>query len=177
MGSSQNVKVLEEVPPATIKTILNRMIFKKVKQGETLAKAGSNQEPECILILDGHVGVYDINGKYETNLGGGRIIGEDMFSLNYGETVSRTKSFQTLTNARVFVLSILARDHLLASGHLKYEKIPKLQGVGSTKVLPATSTPNTNLANLKEVRAHYGAGSKEYREAVDSVKRREGEKT
>ena len=102
----KSVKVLEEVPPATVKTILNRMTFKKVKPGVTLAKAGSNQEPICILIFDGHVGVYDINGKYKTNLGGGRMIGENMFSLDYGETMSRTSTFQTLTNTKIFVLNI-----------------------------------------------------------------------
>ena len=99
------------------------------------------------------------------------MIGENMFSLDYGETMSRTSTFQTLTNTKIFVLNILARDHLIASGHIKYEKIQAEEDVASTKVLPTTSVENTTLKNLKVIRAQYGASSKEYREAVEAAKR------
>ena len=83
---------------------------------------------------------------------------------NFYCTAETFSGFQTLTNTKIFVLNILARDHLIASGHIKYEKIQAEQNVASTKVLPTSSAENTTLTDLKAIRAQYGAASKEYRD-------------
>ena len=166
-----NVKILSGFPPKTINTILKRMTYKTVKPGETVLALGKKQEPVCIIIVLGHVGVYNLNGTYESNLGSGRVVGGDMFSMEHGQTVNQTKSLQALTECKILTLTAMARDHLIASGHLIFDNVDVEEEsmVHNTKVAPVTPETTTNIEKLKGLRTKYGAGSVEYKEAVKTM--------
>jgi hypothetical protein len=166
-----NVKILSGLAPKTINTILKRMTYKTVKPGETVLALGKKQEPVCIIIVLGHVGVYNLNGTYESNLGSGRVVGGDMFSMEHGQTVNQTKSLQALTECKMLTLTAMARDHLIASGHLIFDNVDVEEEsmVHNTKVAPVTPETTTNIEKLKDLRTKYGAGSVEYKEAVKTM--------
>ena len=147
------------------------MTYKTVKPGETGLALGKKQEPVCIIIVLGHVGVYDLNGTYESNLGSGRVVGGDMFSMEHGQTVNQTKSLQALTECKMLTLTAMARDHLIASGHLIFDNVDVEEEsmVHNTKVAPVTPETTTNIEKLKDLRTKYGAGSVEYKEAVKTM--------
>ena len=165
-----SIKELSKLPPSTIQTILNRMKLKSYKAKDIVVPSGRNMEAKLFIICSGHV-IEKKNKVYHTNLGPGKVIGADLFTLAHGATSNYHESYEALTDLDILELSLMQRDQLLASGIIdtlasKSKSTTTVET--SSKVVPVDST--VQYKNLREVRKAYGANSSEYEKELDRIK-------
>ena len=161
-----NVKELAGLPPSAIQTIIKRMTLKSYKPKDVILSHGTDVEPKFYVICTGHV-IKHVGGKYNVNLGPGRVIGEDLFNIAHGAVRNTPESYEALTKVDTLEMTTMQRDQLLASGvihDIDMESTSRNDHTMSAKVVPIQDC--NAMEKLREIRQKYGANSNEYAEAL-----------
>ena len=167
----EGVKELSMLPPSAIDIILKRMTLKSYKPKDVILSEGRDTEPKFYVICSGHV-LKHIKGKYNSNLGPGRVVGGDLFNMVHGAVRTTSESYEALTNVDTLQLTTMQRDQLLASGiihGIDSGSAASSAGEKSVKVVPMGQSGA--YEQLRKVRQQYGADSTEYAKAIDEIKK------